>query len=56
MSELECFHSPVPDMDYIFFNMGVICWVLVGRGNGGGWREGDSVVVRKWSLQTVGCK
>lgn len=29
MSELECFHSLVLDMDYIFFDMGVICWPLV---------------------------
>lgn len=31
VSELQCFHSPVLDMDYIFFIVGVICWPLVGR-------------------------
>lgn len=36
VSELECFYSPALDMDYIFFNMGVICWPLVGREGLGG--------------------
>lgn len=36
MSEIERFHSPVLDMDYIFFNMGVICGPLVGREGLGG--------------------
>ena len=44
-------------MDYIFLNIGVICWPPVGRGvcvwGVGG---GDSVAVRKGSLQIVGCE
>lgn len=51
MSELECFHSPVLDMDYIFFNMGVICWPLVGREGLGGCEKvepADCGLRRKW--------
>lgn len=48
MSEIERFHSPVLDMDYIFF---LIWGLFVGHLLGGR----DSAAVRKWSLQTVGC-
>lgn len=45
VSELEFFHSPVLDMDNIFFNMGLFVGLLLGAR--------DSVAVRKWSLQTA---
>lgn len=48
MSELECFHSPVLDMDYIFLTWGLFVGHLLGGRS--------SVAVRKWSLQTVSCE
>lgn len=51
MSVLDCFHSPVVDMDYVFFfffNMGLFVGHL--------FEGGDLVAVRKWSLQTAGCE
>lgn len=48
VSELECFLSPVLDMDYIFLIWGLFVGHLLG--------ERDSVAVRKWSRQTVGCE
>lgn len=49
VSDVECFHSAVLDMDYIFFNMGVICGPLVGRE--GLWESG---ACRLWAVRKVG--
>lgn len=46
VSVLECFLSPVLDMDYIFLIWGLFVGHLLGRR--------DSMAVRKWILQSVG--